>query len=380
MQSDERQIRRIMGRFYRPWYQRPIPWLFLLLVVLAGGRLALTPLADRWVKESLGELSSFHAEYRDLSLFSFPPVAVVDGLTVDSHEGQPVAAVERLELHTSWRELLRAALFDEPAAIRMRISRPRLTLTGDAPVFLADEARTWLEGRTRLRVQLAAIEDGAIQMGAVGSARSETWMNKIRATVTREISPAGATMVVKGTAALLGSGDTAFKISQPEGENQPASGELQVNYLSLADLYLFLDGTPPAKDLAQGTLAVAARFKVDGPEVTGVLRTSSAGVRASDLPAPLVERLRVRLSAAAPFIEARRRSPADPAEFALRGTVSPAGSGGWLKAMSAARAFFVEGVGGAVAALSQQPEATSGASTVDVTAAPPVLGAAAAAQ
>jgi hypothetical protein len=380
MQSDERQIRRIMGRFYRPWYQRPIPWLFLLLVVLAGGRLALTPLADRWVKESLGELSSFHAEYRDLSLFSFPPVAVVDGLTVDSHEGQPVAAVERLELHTSWRELLRAALFDEPAAIRMRISRPRLTLTGDAPVFLADEARTWLEGRTRLRVQLAAIEDGAIQMGAVGSARSETWMNKIRATVTREISPAGATMVVKGTAALLGSGDTAFKISQPEGENQPASGELQVNYLSLADLYLFLDGTPPAKDLAQGTLAVAARFKVDGPEVTGVLRTSSAGVRASDLPAPLVERLRVRLSAAAPFIEARRRSTADPAEFALRGTVSPAGSGGWLKAMSAARAFFVEGVGGAVAALSQQPEATSGASTVDVTAAPPVLGAAAAAQ
>jgi hypothetical protein len=377
MRSDERQIRRMMGRFYRPWYLRPLPWLFLVLVALGAGRLVLTPLADRWVKESLGELSSFHAEYRELSLFSFPPVAVVDGLTVDSHEGQPVAAIERLELHTTWRELLRAALFDEPAAIRVRIARPRLTLTGDAPVFLADEARTWLEGRTRLQVELASIDDGAIQMGAVGSARSETWMNKIRATVTRETSPAGATMVVKGTAALLGSGDTAFKISQPEGENQPASGELQVNYLSLADLYLFLDGTPPAKDLAPGTLAVAARFKVDGAEVTGLLRTSSAGVRASDLPAPLVERLRVRLSAAAPFIEARRRSTADPAEFALRGTVSPAGSGGWLKAMSAARAFFVEGVGGAVAALPQAPEDTTGASTVDVSAErPAVLGAA----
>ena len=175
------------------------------------------------------------------------------------------------------------------------------------PVFLADEIRTWLEGRTRLQVELASIEDGAIQMGAVGSARSETWMSKIRATVTREVSGSGATTVVKGTAALLGSGDTAFKVSQPEGENQPASGELQVNYLSLADLYLFLDGTPPSKDLTPGTLAVAARFKVDGPEVTGLLRTSSAGVRASDLPAPLVERLRVRLSAAAPFIEARRR-------------------------------------------------------------------------
>jgi hypothetical protein len=288
-----------------------------------------------------------------------------------------VAAIERLELHTSWGQLLRAALFDEPAVIRVRIARPRLTLTGDAPVFLADEARTWLEGRTRLQVQLASIEDGAIQMGAVGSARSETWMNKIRATITRDRSPAGATMVVKGTAALLGSGDTAFKISQPEGENQPASGELQVNYLSLADLYLFLDGTPPSKDLAPGTLAVAARFKVDGAEVTGLLRTSSAGLRASDLPAPLVERLRVRLSAAAPFIEARRRSTADPAEFALRGTVSPAGTGGWLKAMSAARAFFIEGVGGAVAAL-PQTESTTGASTVDVSAGrPAVLGAAA---
>ena len=37
-----------------------------------------------------------------------------------------------------------------------------------------------------------------------------------------------------------------------------ASGELQVNYLSLADLYLFLDGTPPSRDLNPGTLAVAA--------------------------------------------------------------------------------------------------------------------------
>jgi hypothetical protein len=376
MRSDERQLRRLMGRFYRPWYLRPLPWLFLLLVALGAGRLALTPLVDRWARESLTELSSFHAQYRDLSLFSFPPVAVVDGVTVDSHDGQPVAVIERLELHTSWRQVLRAALFDEPAAIRVRISRPRLTLTGDAPVFLADEIRTWLEGRTRLQVELASIEDGAIQMGSVGSARSETWMSKIKATVTREVSGSGATTVVKGTAALLGSGDTAFKVSQPEGENQPASGELQVNYLSLADLYLFLDGTPPSKDLTPGTLAVAARFKVDGPEVTGLLRTSSAGVRASDLPAPLVERLRIRLSAAAPFIEARRRSTPDPAEFALRGTVSPAGSGSWLKAMSAARAFFVEGVGGAVASLPRAPEAST--DVMDVSAEPPaVLGAAA---
>jgi hypothetical protein len=374
MRSDERQLRRLMGRFYRPWYRRPLPWLFMLLVGLGVGRVALTPLADRWVRESLGELSSFNAQYRELSLFSFPPVAVVDGVTVDSHEGQPVAAIERLELHTTWGRLLRGVLFDEPVAVRVRIARPRLTLIGDAPVFLADEIRTWMEGRTRLQVELASIDDGAIQMGAVGSARSETWMSKLKATVTRQTSAAGATVVVKGTAALLGSGDTSFKVSQPEGENQPATGELQVNYLSLADLYLFLDGTPPSKDLSPGTLAVAARFKVDGPEVTGVLRTSSAGVRAGDLPAPLVERLRVRLSAAAPFIEARRRSTADPAEFALRGTVSPAGSGSWLKAMSAARAFFIEGVGGAVASL---PQAAGGADVVNVSAEPPaVLGAA----
>jgi hypothetical protein len=374
MRSDERQLRRIMGKFYRPWYRRPLPWLFVLLLALGGTRLVLTPLANHWARDSLRELPSFTAEYRDLSLFSFPPVAVVDRVTVDGQDGKPVAAIERLELHTTWRQLMRAALFGDPAAVRVRITRPRLTLTGDAPVFLADEVRTWFEGRTKLQVELASIEDGAIQMGADGSARSETWMSKIRATVTREPSPAGANMVVKGTAALLGSGDTSFKVSQPEGENQPATGELQVNYLSLADLYLFLDGTPPSKDLTPGTLAVAARFKVDGPEVTGLLRTSSAGVRASDLPAPLIERLRVRLSAAAPFIEARRRSTADPAEFALRGTVSPAGSGSWLKAMSAARAFFVEGVGGAVASLPRAVDEVAAATTTPEP--PTVLGSA----
>jgi hypothetical protein len=374
MQSDERQIRRLMGRFYRPWYRRPLPWLLLVLLVGAGGRLLLTPLADHWARQSLTELSSFRAEYRDLSIFSFPPVLVLDGIAVEGQDGQPVAAIERLELHTTWGDVLRSALFDETASVRLRVARPRVTLSGDGPVFLADEIRMWLEGRAKVQVELASIEDGAIQMGAAGSARSETWMSKIKATVARNNGAGGATTVVKGNGALLGSGDTTFKITLPEGEDQPATGELQVSYLSLADLYLFLDGTPPMRDLTPGTLAVAARFKVAGPDVTGLLRTSTAGVRASDLPPPLIDRLRVRLSAAAPFIEAHRRSTSDPAEFALRGTVSPAGSGRWLKAMSAARAFFIEGVGGAVASL---PRTAEQPGAVEVSAEPPaVLGAA----
>ena len=356
MQSDEYQIRRIMGRFYKPWYRRPLPWLFALMLAMAAGRVALTPLADHWTRQALAELTSFRAEYRELSLFSFPPVAVIDGLAIEGHDGLPVASVERVELHTHWGDVLRAVLFDQPPTVRVRVARPRVVLTGEGPVFLAEEIRDWLDGRRNVHVELASIEDGDIQVGAVGSARSETWMNELQATI-EQARPTGAPTVIKGKAALLGSGDTSFKIELPASDDQAVSGELQVSYLSLADLYLFLDGTPPAHDAAPGTLAVGARFKVTGSEVTGVVRTSTSGVRAADLPPPLIERLRVRLSAAAPFIEAQRKRTSDPAEFALRGTVSPARAGQWLKALTAARAFFVEGVGGAVASLPPAPRA-----------------------
>ncbi len=43
-----------------------------------------------------------------------------------------------------------------------------------------------------------------------------------------------------------------------------------MNYLSLADLYLFLDGTPPAASGTPGSLAVAARFQLEGNRWKGV--------------------------------------------------------------------------------------------------------------
>jgi hypothetical protein len=355
MRSDERQIRRLLGKFYRPWYRRVLPWLFALAFAVGLGRLALTPLADHWARQALGELTGFRAEYRDLEIFSFPPVVVLGGVSVESADNQRMLTVERVELHTTWKHALRAALFGDTPTVRVRISRPRATLAGDAPVFLAEEIRNWLERRPPVNVELASIEEGDILVGAVGSARTEAWMSKLNASIQAESYGHS----LRGKAALLGSGDATFQMKLPAGDAEASSGELQVSYLSLADLYLFLDGTPP-RDVNQGTLAVAARFKVDGSSVSGVVRTNTAGVRATDLPPSLIDRLRVRLSGAAPFITAERKPTREPMEFSFRGSVSPAGTSDWLTVLSLSRALFVEGVGGAVAALPSAPAADAG--------------------
>jgi hypothetical protein len=355
MRSDERQIRRLLGKFYRPWYRRVLPWLFVLAFAVGIGRVALTPLADGWARQALSEVTGFRADYRDLEIFSFPPVVVLNGLSVEGADHQRLLTVERVELHTTWRHALRAALFGDTPTVRVRISRPRATLTGDAPVFLAEELRNWLERRPPMNVELAAIEEGDILVGAVGSARAEAWMSKLTATIQAESYGHS----LRGKAALLGSGDATFQMKLPASDGE-SSGELQVSYLSLADLYLFLDGTPP-RDVNQGTLALAARFRVDGSRVAGVVRTNTAGVRATDLPPSLIDRLRVRLSGAAPFITAERKPTREPAEFSFRGSVSPAGTSDWLTVLSLTRALFVEGVGGAVAALPAPPSAEGGA-------------------
>ena len=344
MRTEARQIRRMMGKFYRPWYLRPLPWLFLLVAVVAAGRVALGPMTERWTREALAELGSFKADYKELEIFSFPPVVVLDGVTVDGLDGQRVLSVERLEFHSTWRDVTRAALFGEQPTVRLRIARPRVNLTGDAPAFLAEEVRNWLEGRRTPHVDLASIEDGDILVGAPGAVRSEAWMSKVVASISTPRGGNGDASLV-GKAALLGSGETVFKMTLPA--DAAATGELRVNYLSLADLYLFLDGTPPASAGAPGSLAVAARFKLEGNRWSGDLRTTTSNVRPGDLPAPLVERLRARLASAGPWITAESRPKASPGELAFKGNVSSVATGQWLKAVSVARTLFVEGVGGA---------------------------------
>jgi hypothetical protein len=348
MRTDERQIRRMMGRFYRPWYLRPLPWVFLLFFVVAAGRLALGPLAERSARDALAELGSFRADYKRLEIFSFPPVVVFDGVTVDGLDGQRVMSVERLEFHSTWGDVARAVLFGSEPTVRLRVARPRVVLSGDAPAFLAEEIRNWLEGRRSARVELAAIDDGDILVNAPGAARAEAWMSKIVASVSQPAGPGGPVSIV-GKAAVLGSGETVFRLSLP-AEGNLAVGDLKVSYLSLADLYLFLDGTPPVASQAPGSLALAARFKVEGNRWSGDLRTTTSNVRPSDLPSALIQRLRARLANAGPWITFDSKAKAEPHEFALRGNVSSAASNPWLKSVSVARVLFVEGVGGAAVA------------------------------
>jgi hypothetical protein len=355
MRTDERQIRRMMGKFYRPWYLRPLPWVFLLLFVVAAGRVALGPYAERWTRDTLAELGSFRADYKHLEIFSFPPVLVLDGVTVDGLDGQRVMSIERLEFHSTWRDVTRAVLFGEEPTVRLRVARPRVTLSGDAPAFLAEEVRNWLEGRRSARVELASIEDGDILVGgAAGSGRSDAWMSKIVASISTPRGGNGSASIV-GKAAVLGSGETVFRLSLPAEGGAMATGDLKVSYLSLTDLYLFLDGTPPAASGTPGSLAVAARFQLEGNRWKGDLRTTTSNVRPEDLPRALVERLRTRLAGVGPWITSDSKAKAEPGELAMRGNVSTAATGQWLKAVSVARAMFVEGVSGGAVAPTEKP-------------------------
>lgn len=352
----ERQVRRMMDAFYRPWYRRPLPWLALLLVILAGGRLALTPLADRTARQALSELPSFHVRYQALSFFSFPPVALMDGVTIDGLDGKRVVSIERVEAHATWQTLARAAFFNEPPTVRLRIIRPVVTLAGDTPVFLASEIEAWTEGRRTARIELASVEQGKLLVGDRAGAQSEPWLTDVAASY-ENLRP-GEAPIVKGHAALLGSGEAAFHLDLPQGEAQPVTGQLSVSYLSLADLYLFI-GSAPTRN-ADGTVALSARFSVFDGQVSGTLRTSSVGVYAGDLPEAQVAKLRTRLSGAAPFVAGRRLTPRGSDHFVFRGTLSPAGSRPWVQALAISRSLFVEGISGAMSTLPTTSEPASG--------------------
>jgi hypothetical protein len=346
----DRSLRQMRARFLRPWYRRALPWGIFGLGLLIVARIAFTPLVAGWTRARLGHLTSFRAGVRDVEIFSFPPVYVLDGLTVDPGDGRPVLSIERVEVHTTWRQILGAVVLARPATVRVRVARPRLVLAGNTPVQLAEELRQLLAGMPALHVELGRIEDGEIlqaveraaSAGQAGGVHVETWLAKVDA-MMESFGPPGVTpLAIKGTAALFGSGDTSFDIAMPSPAADLATGHLEVRRLSLADLALFVDGWAPRR--AQlGTVAMAARFVLDGGGLQGILATSTNGIDLADMPRGLEQRLKERLSGASPWIAAQRR-PASHERTFVQGTLSPPGAETWVQTLTAGRALFVEGL------------------------------------
>jgi hypothetical protein len=154
--------RRIMRRYFRPGYQRPF-WLLVAVVLAVGaGRVALTPAVDARTRAALSRLPNAHATYRELSIFSFPPVVVLEDVAVDDVDHNRVLTMPRMEVHLSWRDVIRGVSRGSwpspPPKVRLRLTQPSLSIRSDNSVQLAADVSGLLAGLPPAEVEVAAIE------------------------------------------------------------------------------------------------------------------------------------------------------------------------------------------------------------------------------
>ena len=348
----DRAFRQTLRRFYRPWYRRLLPWGIFLGALLAVGRLALGPFVEHWSRATAAQVQGFRVSYQHVDVFTWPPVYVVDGLRVESAAGDQVLSVARLEVHADFSDVVAAALGHRVPTVRVRIARPRVLLDGGTPVVLMRELEAWAAAHLPdVNVELAKVEDGEIVLGPEKGApagRLTSFMTAINASAFHET--AAEPLLVKGTAAFLGSGDAAFHLRLPTDPEAAVSGDLYVRYLALGDVYWMVEQAMPPGETGR-TLAVAGRFTLEGAALSATVRAAGENLAPTDLPPELLERVRMHLAGAAPWVIAERQPTADATTLEVQGSMSPAGTGRWLQALSAARTVFVEGVGAAGAAL-----------------------------
>jgi hypothetical protein len=353
----EASFRRTLATFYRPWYRRVLPWFFLTVGLLVAGRLSLSPLVERWSQRWIGGIEGLRGHHREVELFTFPPVYVIEGLTFGPGGDQPVFSAERVEVHTDWKQVLKTLLGRTPT-VRLRLARPKLNLQGDRAPLFARALDDLLARLPRVHVELAGVSDGELLITVPmsdGRPRTEALLSKIEAAF-ENFHPARRAGrlppgTVTGTASLLGGGESYFRIHFAEAESV-TSGELRIRHLSLGDIYLFLDGWAP-RDLSSGSLAFSAKFASEAGRLGGAMRTASVNVLPTDLPPALIERLRGRLGHVAPWVSlVIGPSETDaPEELTFEGLVIPNDTGRWLQAIALARSLVIEGVVAAVKAL-----------------------------
>jgi hypothetical protein len=342
----DRAFRQALRRFHRPWYRRLLPWAIFLGALVVAGRIALGPLCERWSSDTLAQLQGFRGSYQRVDVFTWPPVFVVDGLRIDSQAGAPVLSVERLEVHADLGDVVAACLWHRVPTVRVRLARPRVLLDGGTPVVLARELEAWAAAQLpEVNVELAKVEDGEIVLGpekTAASGRLTTFMSSLNASALR--SDPTQPLVVKGTAALLGDGDSSFHLRMPSDPQAALTGDLYLRYLALGDLYSLVEQPLPPGEPGR-TLAVAARFTLEGAELRASVRGSAENLGSGDLPVALVERVRARFAGTAPWVIVERSPGDDATALAVQGSLSPVGTGRWLQSLSAARTLLVEGVG-----------------------------------
>jgi hypothetical protein len=166
MSPQQREYRRMVRAFFRPAYARPFWLLVAVVMLLVGARMALTPWMAGQVRAELEQQPGMHAHFGDLALFSFPPSAIFLDVAVADREGRTVVAMPRLEVHTTWREIMRAvAAHGHPAPpplVRMRLKQPDLFVRTMDPARTVDELHGWLASALPVRTEVVAVDRGRV--------------------------------------------------------------------------------------------------------------------------------------------------------------------------------------------------------------------------
>lgn len=159
--------------FLIPGWRRPFWILVVLLIGVGVGRVALTPWVDGKLREALLQQPDLKGTYSDLSLFSFPPTVVLEDASLEGIDGRSLLSMQRLELHTTWRELIAAVRSDKPKPrVRVRLVQPTLHVRAGDSLAAVRRIQGWLAGAPAAQVEVAAIDDGRVDMALGSQSRS----------------------------------------------------------------------------------------------------------------------------------------------------------------------------------------------------------------
>jgi hypothetical protein len=286
--------------------------IFLLLVLLiVGARLALTPIAARALRKQLNAQPHMHGDFDDLSLSVLRLGADIQGLDLHMNPpgGTPIqATVQAIETHLRWHDLLRLHIVAEAVADHIKA-----TVVIQTPEEMKEMTRqiqhiasmrglgAELEAQPPFRADRVELRHFEILIAdhtekGVSRESSEIWVHDMEVTLENLADRADllggrpTALAVSGKVQRSGAA-TLFATVDPLADRLDVAAQLKLEHLDLRELYGFIAAKSGLQ--AQGSIDAFVTMKVHDAQIEGGIK-------------PIVENLHVSPAAAnlGPEIEA----------------------------------------------------------------------------
>jgi hypothetical protein len=365
-QGLRRDDRKLLMKFHRPWYRRPVVWAFLTIPAVMFLRLIATPVAWHYTKARLAHLPDFDVSFSGLSLGFLAGDVLLRDVAVrrrDAAAGEPPLANARF-VHA---ELPLSRLLLGGRLDRLTIHDPVVRLETGGDAVLSDVTyRRWLNELSRL----PAREIGAVRVERATVLTAEHARDP-RAHGGRALfralnlkvegwGAAGAEVPIRVEARghFLGTGDVECELVVRQDEPHDFRALTTLSGLTLADVYAFAFGRVPpdapggkvrvVSEMAGDEDRFAAKIEAGAYEILGevahvALQESLAarvpavtglslrreGKVVEGQPPPTMAAMRIASSVSAGLLEGLSAAvePPDPCELAAAGISIGLGEG-----------------------------------------------------